>query len=94
MSSQPKWEITKITKSPNTKRTYGKPNYQVFPQKVATQLTKPNKISPRHIEVENSTENELHVQVYHIITPPTLSHYNIVSLITQSFLWTEKTVLE
>ena len=48
----------------------------------------------RHREVENRTENELHIQIYRIITPPTLSHYNIVSLITQSFLWTEKTVLE
>ena len=31
--SKPKWEITKITISPNTKRTYGKPNEQLSPKR-------------------------------------------------------------
>ena len=42
--------IAKITISRNTKRTYGKPNEQLSPIKVATQLPKPNNISSRHIE--------------------------------------------
>ena len=43
---KPKWEITKITRSQNTKRTIS--------QKVNTLLPYPNEISPRHIEVENT----------------------------------------
>ena len=38
--SKPKREITKITNSQNTKRTYGQPSEQLFPQKVATQQSK------------------------------------------------------
>ena len=30
--SKPKWEITKITNSQNTKRTYGQPSEQLFPK--------------------------------------------------------------
>ena len=30
--SKPTWEITKITKSQNTKRTYGQPSEQLFPK--------------------------------------------------------------
>ena len=43
---KPKWEITKITRSQNTKRSIS--------QKVNTLLPYPNEISPRHIEVENT----------------------------------------
>ena len=43
---KPKWEITKITRSQNTKRTIS--------QKVSTLLPYPNEILPRHIEVENT----------------------------------------
>ena len=43
---KPKWEITKITRSQNTKRTIS--------QKVNTLLPYPNEILPRHIEVENT----------------------------------------
>ena len=38
--SKPKREITKITNCQYTKRTYGQPNEQLFPQKVATLATK------------------------------------------------------
>ena len=31
--SNPKWEITKITNSQNTKRTYGQPSEQLFPKR-------------------------------------------------------------
>ena len=34
--SKPKREITYITKSPNTKRTYGKPIKQLFPKREIT----------------------------------------------------------
>ena len=40
--SKPKREITNITNSQNTKRTYGQPSEQLFPKKVATQQPKPN----------------------------------------------------
>ena len=35
--SKPKGEKTNITNSQNTKRTYGQPSEQLFPQMVATQ---------------------------------------------------------
>ena len=31
--SKPKWEITSITNSQNTKRTYGQPSEQLFPKR-------------------------------------------------------------
>ena len=40
--SKPKWEISKITNCQHTKRTYGQPSEQLFPQTVATQQPKPN----------------------------------------------------
>ena len=47
---KPKWEITEITRSQNTKRTIS--------QKVSTPLPLPNEISTRHIEVENNTKTD------------------------------------
>ena len=47
---KPKWEITKITRSQNTKRTIS--------QKVSILLPLPNEISTRHIEVENNAKTD------------------------------------
>ena len=47
---KPKWEITKITRSQNTKRTIS--------QKANTPLPFPNEISTRHIEDENNTKTD------------------------------------
>ena len=43
--SKPKREITKITDSQNTKRTYGQPSEQLFKKKVATQQPKSKKVN-------------------------------------------------
>ena len=40
--SKPKRELTNITNSLNTKRTYGQPTEQLFPKKVASQQLRPN----------------------------------------------------
>ena len=39
--SKPKWEITTITNSQNTKRTYGQPSEQIFPKRWP--LSNPNR---------------------------------------------------
>ena len=39
---KPKREITKITNSQSTKKTYGQPSEQLFSQNLATQQPKPN----------------------------------------------------
>ena len=44
--SKPKREITKITNSQNTKRTYGQPNEQLFPKSCVTPKLSTFKLKP------------------------------------------------
>ena len=74
MPSKPKWEITKITISQNTKRTYLKPNEQLTPERWPTSYLNLNtcnyhldtkkvktaqKLKPKQANTENQIRTSL-----------------------------------